>query len=108
GHSVAFLHRHADSNIYSFYSYGSEGMNQEDIIRFIKKDVAKMRGEYLETLHQEHWRYFPHVNGNDINHQFFQKLEELQGQNNTWYLGSLLNFELIECNIAYTKMLIER
>jgi acyl carrier protein len=108
GHSVAFLHAHADSDIYSFYSYATPCMNGDDIIRGIKKDVAKMGGNFIETVHQEHWKYFPHVDSQAIRERFFQKIEDLQGKNNTFYIGSLLNFELVECNIAYAKALISK
>lgn len=39
---------------------------------------------------------------------FYNKLEELQGENNTFYVGGLMAFELTERNAAYSVNLIAK
>jgi hypothetical protein len=40
--------------------------------------------------------------------QTFDRIEALQGQQNTFYAGSLLPFETVEDAVAYSKKLVER
>ena len=39
---------------------------------------------------------------------YFDRIEALQGQQNTYYAGSLLSFETVEDAVAYSKKLVER
>lgn len=56
----------------------------------------------------DRWCYFQHVTATDMRDGFYQKLEALQGTNRTFYTGALLNFELVECSIAYSKQLVNK
>ncbi|KAF9608286.1 hypothetical protein IFM89_008571 [Coptis chinensis] len=62
--------------------------------------VNKMGAEVQSVVLQQRFKYFPLVNNMKLG--FYEKLEfELQGLNNTYYVGSLLAFELTERNSSY-------
>lgn len=52
--------------------------------------------------------YFPHVTTEAMASGFYDHLEDLQGQNNTFFAGGLMNFELVETIMNYSKHLIDR
>ncbi len=54
------------------------------------------------------WPYFQHVSIDDIRERFYTKLEALQGVNRTYYVGALMNFELVENVMEYSEALVDR
>jgi predicted NAD/FAD-binding protein len=52
--------------------------------------------------------YFPHVTTEAMASGFYDHLEDLQGQNNTFFAGGLMNFELVETIMNYSKHLIDK
>ncbi len=78
--------------------------------------VAKVR-EVVDRLHgsieedqwhtYDRWNYFQHVTAESMRAGFYRDLESLQGKNRTYFTGALLNFELVEMSIAYSKHLVE-
>jgi predicted NAD/FAD-dependent oxidoreductase/acyl carrier protein len=108
GHVVALHHRSPGSDVLSFYSYGSEDVDERAVVAKLREDVAGLGGELGEVLLVRKWKYFPHVDPAAIEAGFYDRLEALQGQNGTAYVGSLLNFELIECNVRYAEATVDR
>ncbi|HET9062748.1 MAG TPA: hypothetical protein VFO62_05615, partial [Candidatus Binatia bacterium] len=54
------------------------------------------------------WTYFQHVKPQVMRDGWYARLEKLQGQNNTFYVGGATNFELIESIGMYTKHLVDK
>lgn len=105
GRAAVLYHRYPDRDIYLFFSYGGPTVTGEDIERGVLEDVARMGG-VVETVHTRvKWAHFPHFSRADIQAGIFERLEALQGKNNTYFLGSIFNFDLIECNINYAREL---
>ena len=52
--------------------------------------------------------YFAHVGAKDMADKFYDRFEAMQGKNNTYYVGGLLNFELVETIVNYSKSLTEK
>jgi acyl carrier protein len=108
GRCTAFHHRYQDSDVYTIYSYLPPGGTLADVERIVGEDVARLGGELAEIHTQRRWEFFPHVLSSDVKASWFQRLEALQGQRRTFYAGSVLSFELIECTIAYSRELVTR
>jgi acyl carrier protein len=108
GHAVAVHHRYPGSNVVTLYAYGDEATGEREVLARVREDVEKLGGrlESIELVRK--WKYFPHFGPDEIAAGFHDRLEALQGDNGTFYVGSLLNFELIECNARYVEALIER
>jgi hypothetical protein len=54
------------------------------------------------------WPYFQHVHEDTMRAGFYTDLEALQGKQNTFYVGGVTNFELIEPIVRYAKHLVAR
>lgn len=108
GRCTAFHHRYADSDVYTFYAYGGPGVDGAAVLRQLAQDVRQMGGQLGTIYTQQPWDYFPYVTPDDIRAGFFERMEALQGQSRTYYVGSLLGYELVECTVAYSQNLIEQ
>lgn len=62
----------------------------------------------LRFLEQKIWNYFPHVNQASLKAGFYNDLEGIQGQNQTYFASSLLAFECVGNCVAYSKRLITK
>lgn len=91
------------------YAYGAEGeFSLEDIVSRLERDISDLGGTLVSIDRQFDWRYFPHFGPEDMSAGCFDRIEALQGEQNTYYAGSLLSFETVEDVVAYSKNLVER
>ncbi|KAG6555213.1 hypothetical protein Mapa_003253 [Marchantia paleacea] len=108
GRFVTMQKFHADTNVFLFWSYGSAEVDQNRVTELLFEDVQKMGGHVEALVLQRKFRYFPHVSSRDMRLGFYDKLEGLQGENNTYYVGALMAFELTERNSSYSINLMAK
>lgn len=60
----------------------------------------------LECTYQKTWNYFPHVTQEQLSGRFYDRLEALQGSNQTWMVGSSMSFEIMGNCVAYSKRVV--
>ncbi|KAI3869382.1 hypothetical protein MKW92_034984 [Papaver armeniacum] len=108
GNPVAMQRFYADTDIFLFWSYGnSENIGGSKVTEFANDIVKSMGGLVEKFILQRRFKYFPHVNSQDMKDGFYDKLEsELQGMQNTYYVGGLMAFELTERNSSYAMALV--
>jgi len=92
-----------ESDIALFYSYDDQETSEREIITKLKANVKAINRKIVQILHVKKWDYFPHFNNEDLRNGIYEKLESLQGENNTYYIGGLLNFETVEHVITYSR-----
>ncbi|KAI5057660.1 hypothetical protein GOP47_0027675 [Adiantum capillus-veneris] len=102
GHPVAMQRFYTETDIYLFWSYGNSVIDSKEVTDLLYEDVKSMGGKTQEFILQRKWDYFPHVSTADMKAGFYDRLESLQGENNTVYLGGLPAFELTERVAAYS------
>ncbi len=78
-----------------------------DKVRYV---VERLGGsiEEGEWHTYDRWPYFQQVSADDMRDGYYERLEALQGQRGTYYVGAIMNFELVESCIAYSKHLVRR
>ena len=110
----------ADNNLVQFYtstlSTDPDTEVQQQVMADVSKITLQMNGKTVteggwQTF--DRWTYFQHVQTSDMlggngKPGWYTRLEALQGQQNTFYVGGATNFELIEPIGMYTKRLVER
>ncbi|WP_204140744.1 FAD-dependent oxidoreductase [Halomicronema sp. CCY15110] len=80
---------------------------QQRILAGIETTVTNLGGQLPEQYFTyDLWPYFPHVTSAALAHGFYDQLEAMQGQRHTFYVGGLMNFELVETIVEYTKALV--
>ncbi|KAK2992137.1 hypothetical protein RJ640_026769 [Escallonia rubra] len=108
GNPVAMQKFYGDTDIFLFWSYGnSADIKGERVTELAIDAVGRMGGKVEKVVLQRRFKYFPHVSSQDMKDGFYEKVEtELQGQQNTYYVGGLMAFELTERNSTYAMNLV--
>ncbi|PNT61291.1 hypothetical protein BRADI_5g13250v3 [Brachypodium distachyon] len=104
GHPVAMQKFFDDTDIFLFWSYGnSADIKGSSVAKCVTDIVSSMGGTAQNVLLQRRFKYFPHVSSEDMKDGFYERFEsQLQGFQNTYYVGGLLAFELTERNASYS------
>ncbi|KAM3324524.1 hypothetical protein P3S67_005676 [Capsicum chacoense] len=110
GNPVAMQRFYSDTNIFLFWSYGnSANIEGSTVLQLAVDAVKRIGGEIEMVVLQRRFKYFPHVNSQDMKDGFYDKIEnQLQGQKNTYYVGGLMAFELTERNSSYSMALVSK
>ncbi|KAL2470487.1 4-coumarate--CoA ligase [Abeliophyllum distichum] len=110
GNPVAMQRFYEETNIFLFWSYGnSTNIQGSKVEELAMNAVISMGGQIEKVVLQRRFKYFPHVNSDDMKDGFYNKLEFLlQGQQNTYFVGGLMAFELTERNSNYAMELVRK
>ncbi len=54
------------------------------------------------------WLYFKHVSADDMRDGYYDRWERIQGENRTFYVGGLFDFDYVEGVARYSRAVIER
>lgn len=90
---------------------GEDAGIEEEVVRSSQRVIGQMKGisEYAAKWHTfDRWTYFQHVKPHVMKDGWYARLEKLQGQNSTFFVGGATNFELIESIGMYTKHLVDK
>jgi oxygen-dependent protoporphyrinogen oxidase len=99
----------ASTDVAVAYAYAGAGQDSPgEITAQLEGAVGSLGGRLLGVDHHIAWRYFPHVGPELMAAGYFDRLEALQGERNTYFAGGLLAFETVEDVVAYSKRLTER
>lgn len=120
GHPVFWYYQQAGEPVYSFYvltdkdiSGGGvfnqvKAFNQSKVIDNLTNFVLQMGAE-IESVHQfVHWKYFPHIDSEEMNNGFYDKLENMQGNQHTYYAGEILNFSCVGFTSEHAEHIVNR
>jgi len=101
--------QYKDVNLLSIYTrteYGKE-INKQEILDRNKEFIMKACGVDIGPYYSfSAFPYFPHVSSEDMQGGFYDDFDKIQGANNTFYVGGLMNFELVETIMNYSKHLV--
>ncbi len=116
GHLMVFYHRWPQEEVteqplVTFTLRNHEGM--EDVPFEVARDttLADMTkcGLPVETTERiDDWYYFPHVSSKDYADGWYDKVEAMQGQKNTFYAGEVMSFGDMEETAEYSRDLVGR
>lgn len=99
-----------EDDVFMFYAYGGDGVGESEVRANIERVVtgAPFHGKLREWITTKHWRYFPHVSSEVMRAGFFDEIDAMQGQRNTWYTGEVLSFPLVELAARFSTDLVTR
>src|SRR5262249_6411709 len=91
------------------YQIVDPALTEAQITAQLADDLARLgHGQLGQVLVRQEWDYFPHVNQASLQQGFYEKVEALQGWNNTFYVGGTLNFETVEHSARYAQDLVKK
>lgn len=114
GHLMVFYHRWPDCGpqpLVTFTLRNHEGM--EDVPFEMARDttlndMAISGLPVVKTERIDDWYYFPHVSSKDYADGWYDKVEALQGQKNTFYAGEVMSFGDMEETVEYSRDIVTR
>jgi hypothetical protein len=112
GHFIGFFAKYQNVPIFMFYVYKTPEMVVDSLIPVIEADMQLIYGEtiVIAKIHAVHdWsNYMPHYCLEHTKEGYYHLFDSIQGENSTYYCGSLFNGEMTESCIAFSTYLIER
>lgn len=115
GHAMVYYHRWEDlegncpSVVYALRNHqGSEDVPYEKTIDTMMEDMALCGYPVKERLYEQETYYCPHVSPKDYADGWYDRLEALQGNKNTFYAGEILSFGDMEDTCASSKDIVTR
>ena len=115
GHGMVYYHRWEDlkgncpSNVYALRNHmGSPDVPYDKTIEMMMDDMKLCGFPVKERLYEQETYYCPHVSPTDYANGWYDKLEAIQGKQNTWYAGEIMSFGDMEDTCAMSKDLVER
>ena len=108
GKIMFFYRRYVDSEFCTFYLVANQEHNEQKLKLDVENQLKNMGfiidREYVSIK----WKYFPHVGSEDMKDGFYDKLEGIQGQNNMYLTGEIMNFPSLRGVTEYSNYLINK
>ncbi|HEX9103823.1 MAG TPA: FAD-dependent oxidoreductase [Polyangia bacterium] len=106
-HVDVWANRDPANPLYVGYQIAAPELPLAQVTATLADDVAGQGGQFGGALLQKEWDYFPHVSTAAMQAGFYERMEALQGRNNTFYVGSTLSFETVEHSARYARALVQ-
>lgn len=95
-------------------AFGGKELNYDEVCKNVIEDMRKA-GSPIEVkdgkeniIYKFQTYYFPHIYSEDYQAGWYEKVEALQGELNTYYAGEIMSFGDMDETIEYSHDLIER
>jgi hypothetical protein len=109
GRAMVYLRSRRELNWYYFAGYVGDELSFEEIQSWLRKDIANLGGRLESPPVFERWNhYFPHYGSDEVREGYHARLEALQGQQSTYYVGELLSPLGVEASASYAERLMEK
>jgi len=96
------------SNICVAYTAALDPITADEVNENLAKNLSQMKMPLAEVFDTKVWDYFPHVGPEALAAGFYDRLDDIQGAQHTYWAGGLMNFELVENSTAWSRTLVDR
>ena len=114
GHCMLYFKRWTDDDKQPIVTYVLQNHKDEPDVPYetckqnVIEDMKICDSPIDKILLEKAWYYFPHVFSEDYADGWYDKVEAMQGTNNTYYAGEIMSFGDMEETATYSKELIKR
>ena len=109
GHVLGVENYYPETNFGVLFQTAPFGTSQDEINSMIQQDILKELGcEVNKIILQKEWDYFYYVKTQDLQGGFYKKIYSMQGEKNTFYLGSIFNYETVAHCEEYAINLVNK
>lgn len=114
GHLMVFYHRWPDCGPQPLVTFTLRNHEKREDVPFeIARDTTLKDMEIsglpvVKTERIDDWYYFPHVSSKDYADGWYDKVEAMQGQKNTFYAGEVMSFGDMEETAEYSRDIVSR
>ena len=103
GHVTSFICRHERPRILFTSQLVAAGQSEGESTEILRTDLAALGGRLINVRRSQVWDYLPHAESEALSRGFYDQLSALQGQQHTWFVGGLMNFESVEATAAFAR-----
>lgn len=104
-----YLDRDCPATVYALANHtGSKDVDFDVVMKNMDADMARVGFPIKDKLYAQEVYYCPHVSAKDYADGWYDKLEALQGNKNTYYAGEIISFGDMEDTCAASKDIIGR
>jgi hypothetical protein len=115
GEPMIISQPHPDNELMAFYARLSSTEPTEADERRLREHVERYVNAFggrIKTDDDWHsydaWLYFKHVSVEEFRAGYYDRWEKIQGDNRTFYVGGLFDFDYVEGIVRYSRSLIEK
>ncbi|RUT41413.1 FAD-dependent oxidoreductase [Paenibacillus anaericanus] len=111
GHMMAWYYRWADlgaTDLVTVYVAENEQMTDVQMRETVENKLRELGGENIRLYMMKSWKQFPHVDSNALRNGFYERIDQMQGRDQIYYAGEIMNFPTLENCIVYAKHLVNR
>ena len=124
GHVMVYYRRWKDEPNQPIVSYvlrhhnlinGGKELDYDATKKLVHEDMAKLGAPIQkkedgkpDVIYEFQAYYFPHIYSEDYAAGWYDKVEAMQGKNNTYYAGEIMSFGDMDETIEYSHDLVER
>ncbi len=114
GHLMVYYRRWRDTKDQVITTYalrnhtGDPEIPYDKCKRRVLRDLQIMKNPALNVVNEKSWYYFPHVDSKTYASGWYEKVEAMQGTNNTYYAGEVMSFGDMDETAEYSRELVER
>lgn len=95
-------------DLYVCYQYGGPGLTQEELEARLRADIHDQGGTVEEIIARARWKYAPQLDLQAIRQGYAWRLEDLQGNQRTWFTGASMCHEAVDNIVDYNTWLADR
>ena len=104
-----YLEKDCPCTVYALANHtGTPDVDYDVVMKTMDEDMEKVGFPVKEKLFAQEVYYCPHVSAADYADGWYDKLEALQGNKNTYYAGEIISFGDMEDTCAASKDIIGR
>lgn len=115
GQPMIISQPHPDNELMAFYARlpsvepteADERRLREHVERYVNAFGGRIKTD--DDWHSyDAWLYFKHVSVEEFRAGYYDRWEKIQGDNRTFYVGGLFDFDYVEGIVRYSRSLIEK
>ena len=115
GHAMVYYHRWEDlgdncpCTVYALRNHmGDKDVDYDYTIQMMEEDMKRCGFRVKDRLYEQETYYCPHVSPADYAAGWYDRLDALQGNKNTYYAGEILSFGDMEDTCASSRDIVGR
>ena len=113
GHLMVYYRRWHDDNTQMLTTYALRNHTGDPEIPYdtcketVLEDLKEMHNPAEKVHYEKDWYYFPHVDSKTYASGWYEKVEGMQGNKNTFYAGEVMSFGDMDETCEYSRELVD-
>lgn len=114
GHLMLYYRRWMDDPDQAIVTYTLRSHKEQEEVPYdickdtVVQELTTLKAPVEEIINEKDWYYFPHIYTEDYQNGWYDKVEAMQGNKNTYYAGEIMSFGDMDETAEYSRELVDR